>query len=194
MKKILVALFCSLFSLAIAAQDAISPKYGLGTVPLDNNGTVTFSETFAIPEGMTQDDCYNLLLNWAKGRFAKPYSYSGRILNEDNQTHRFIFHVEELIVFKRNAVVADESRITYNFSAVVNKDDFTVKMTDIKYRYEEGREGSKTFPAEDWITDKEAYNKKGSKFLKSTGKFRVKTIDLKDILFMTAADAVSANN
>ena len=68
-------------------------------------------------------------------------------------------------------------------------------MTDIKYRYEEGREGGgKVFPAEDWITDKEAYNKKGTKFLKSTGKFRIKTIDLKDILFSKAKDALTDNN
>ncbi|MBR5934882.1 MAG: DUF4468 domain-containing protein [Bacteroidaceae bacterium] len=192
MKKFFVALLCSVFSLAIAAQDANSPKYGLGTVPVDDNGTVTFSETFAIPQGMTQDDCYNLLLNWAKGRFAKPYSYSGRILNEDNQTHRFIFHVEEMIVFKRNAVVADESRITYNFSVVVNNGNITVKMTDIKYRYEENREGGgQAFTAEEWITDDEAFNKKKTKFLKRTGKFRIKTIDLKDALFKKVNDTVN---
>ena len=192
MKKFFVALLCSVFSLAIAAQDANSPKYGLGTVPVDDNGTVTFSETIAIPQGMTQDDCYNLLLNWAKGRFAKPYSYSGRILNEDNQTHRFIFHVEEMIVFKRNAVVADESRITYNFSVVVNNGNITVKMTDIKYRYEENREGGgQAFTAEEWITDDEAFNKKKTKFLKRTGKFRIKTIDLKDALFKKVNDTVN---
>ena len=67
-------------------------------------------------------------------------------------------------------------------------------MTDIKYRYEEGREGGgQAFTAEEWITDKEAYNKKKTKFLKSTGKFRIKTIDLKDSLFSKAADAVTDN-
>jgi colicin import membrane protein len=67
-------------------------------------------------------------------------------------------------------------------------------MTDIKYRYEEGREGGgKAFTAEDWITDKEAYNRKGTKFLKSTGKFRIKTIDMKDILFSKAAEALTSN-
>ena len=69
-----------------------------------------------------------------------------------------------------------------------------LKITDIKYRYEEGREGGgRIFPAEDWITDKEAYNKKGTRFLKSTGKFRIKTIDLKDIQFSRAKDALTSN-
>ena len=133
-------------------------------------------------------------MNWAKGRFAQPYAQSGRILNEDSQTHRFIFHVDQIIVFKSTGFVADESKISYNFSVAVKNGQFTMTMTDIKYRYEEGREGGgKIFPAEDWITDKEAYNRKGTKFLKSTGKFRIKTIDLKDLLFQKATDAVSGN-
>lgn len=193
MKKYLITVFCTVIALAVAAQDGISPKYGIGAVPVDNNGFVVFSQTYPIPQGMTQDNCYELLMNWAKGRFTKPYSYVGRILNEDDQAHRFIFHVEELIVFKRTAIVADESRITYNFSVVVNKDGFTVKMTDIKYRYEEGREGGgKAFSAEEWITDDEAFNKKKTKFLKSTGKFRTKTIDLKNSLFEKANDVVNS--
>ena len=52
---------------------------------------------------------------------------------------------------------------------------------------------SGSFTAEDWITDSEAFNRKGTKFLKSTGKFRIKTIDLKDALFQKAADTVAGN-
>ena len=133
-------------------------------------------------------------MNWAKGRFAQPYAQAGRILNEDAQTRRFIFHVDQMMVFKSTALVGDESKISYNFSVAVKDGEFTLTMTDIKYRYEEGREGGgKIFPAEDWITDKEAYNRKGTKFLKSTGKFRIKTIDLKDLLFQKAQDAVTGN-
>jgi colicin import membrane protein len=99
-----------------------------------------------------------------------------------------------MIVFKSTAFVADESKISYNFQVAVKDGTFTMKMTDIKYRYEEGREGGgQIFPAEDWITDKEAYNRKGTKFLKSTGKFRIKTIDLKDNLFQKAVDSVYGN-
>ena len=54
--------------------------------------------------------------------------------------------------------------------------------------------GPKIFTAEDWITDKEAYNRKGTKLLKSTGKFRFKTIDLKDILFSKADETLSDFN
>lgn len=194
MKKTLLTLMCCVISLAAFAKDEINSKYGIGAVPLDENGRVYFETVEPIPAGMSQDDCYNILLNWAKGRFAMPYAQVGRILNEDPQAHRFVFHVEQTLVFKRTSLVADESRITYNFSVVVRDNTYCLKMTDIKYRYEEGREGGgKAFTAEDWITDKEAYNKKKTKFLKSTGKFRIKTIDLKDLLFGKAVDAVKEN-
>ena len=196
MKKALLtiaAILVTAFSFAKVADEQ-NPKYGKGTVPQDENGTVYFADTVDIPQGISQDQCYTLLLNWAKGRFARPFAQAGRVLNEDADARRFIFHVEQTLVFKSSALVSDEATIIYSFSVAVKDGKFTMKMTDIKYRYEEKREGGgKRFTAEDWITDKEAYNKKGTKFLKSTGKFRFKTIDLKDILFQKAVDAVSGN-
>ncbi|MBQ9386377.1 MAG: DUF4468 domain-containing protein [Bacteroidaceae bacterium] len=196
MKKALLtiaALLVTVFSFAKIADEQ-NPKYGKGAVTTDENGNVCFMETIQIPEGMTPDQCYSILLNWAKGRFAIPYAHDGRILNEDAQARRFIFHVEQTIVFKRTALVADESKISYNFSVAIKGGSAVLKMTDINYRYEEGREGGgQRFSAEEWITDKEAYNRSGTKFLKSTGKFRVKTIDLKEQLFQKATDAVNGD-
>ncbi len=196
MKKALLTIAGLLITILAVAKvsDEQNPKYGKGAVPVDENGMVCFTFTGSIPQGMDENRCYDILFNWAKGRFAKPYAQAGRILNEDASAHRFIFHVEQMITFKSSALVADESNISYNFSVAVKNGTYTLKMTDIRYRYEEGREGGgKVFPAEDWITDKEAYNRKGTKFLKSTGKFRVKTIDLKDILFQRANEALSGN-
>ena len=194
MKKALLTMAGLLITLFAFAKDNYeqNPKYGRGAVPEDENGNVYFTQTVKIPENISEDICYEILMNWAKGRFAQPYAQAGRILNEDSNTRRFIFHVDQMIVFKNTALVADESKISYNFSVAVKDGQFTMTMTDIKYRYEEGREGGgKAFPAEDWITDKEAYNRAGTKFLRSTGKFRVKTIDLKEQLFQKATDAVS---
>lgn len=196
MKKVLLTitgLLLTVFAFARGLNEQ-DPKYGKGAVPEDENGNVYFTQVVDIPEGMSADVCYEILFNWAKGRFAQPYAQAGRILNDDANTRRFIFHVDQIIVFKSTALVGDESKISYNFSVAVKDGKYTMTMTDIKYRYEEGREGGgKVFPAEDWITDKEAYNRKGTKFLKSTGKFRIKTIDLKNLLFQKATDAVSGN-
>ena len=195
MKKLFLTLLGLLVTALSFARgvNELDPKYAKGAVPQDENGRVYFEYTAPIPAGMDADRCYEMLLNWAKGRFAQPYAQAGRILNEDAATRRCIFHVDQVIVFKSTAFVADESKISYNFSIVVKDNSFTLKMTDIKYRYEEGRESAKSFTAEDWITDSEAFNRKGTKFLKSTGKFRIKTIDLKDLLFQKATDAVAGN-
>ena len=196
MKKYLltiVALFMTVLSFARGVNE-LDPKYGKGAVPEDENGRVYFTETFRIPDGMNADKCYVILLNWAKGRFAPPYAQAARILNEDADSRRFIFHVDQTIVFKNKPLVVDETKVSYNFSVAVKDREFTLKITDIKYRYEEGREGGgKIFTAEDWITDKEAYNRRGTKFLRSTGKFRIGTIDLKNLLFLKASDTVAGN-
>ena len=196
MKKSLLTIVGLLITLMAFAKvgNESDPKYGRGAVPEDENGNVYFTTAVKIPDNMSEDVCYNILLNWAKGRFALPYANAGRILNEDATTRRFIFHVDQMIVFKSTSFVADESKIAYNFSVAVKNGEFTMTMTDIKYRYEEGREtGGKSFTAEDWITDSEAFNRKGTKFLKSTGKFRIKTIDMKDLLVQKAPAAVAGN-
>jgi colicin import membrane protein len=194
MKKALLTITGLLITLFAFAKQTDDAKYGKGAVPVDENGMVCFTITNDIPQGMTEDECYQLLLNWGKSRFAPPYAKTGRILNEDANTRRFIFHVDQMLVFKSTAFVVDESRIEYNFSAVVKDGKYTLKMTDIKYHYDGSNGGTKNFTAEEWITDKEAYNRKGTKFLKLTGKFRIKTIDLKDNLFMRASDALTDFN
>ena len=57
-------------------------------------------------------------------------------------------------------------------SAELRNISYTYSLTDTPQRIE----------AEDWITDKEAITK-NNKLNRGSGKFRVKTIDLKDELF-----------
>lgn len=191
MKKTILTIVGCIMALFASAKDEIAPKYGIGAVPVDENGIVYFSDTISIPQGMNADQCYEVLMNWAKGRFALPYAQAGRILNDNASSHRFIFHVDQTIVFKSKALVADESKISYNFSCAISGSDIILKLSDIRYNYEEGREGGgKKFSAEDWITDDECYNAKKTKFLKSTGKFRIKTIDLKDALFKNVRELI----
>lgn len=194
MKKYIISLLSVFVSISMMAKTDIDPKYGEGTVPVDENGIVCFTQTIDIPSQLSEDECYNLLMSWAKGRFAKPYAHAGRILSENPDSHRFVFHVEQILTFKRTGIVADESEIKYNFSIAIGNDKITATMTDISYNYEEGREGGgQVFSAEEWITDNEAFNSKHTKFLRRTGKFRIKTIDLKDRLFEAASQYLTDN-
>ena len=40
---------------------------------------------------------------------------------------------------------------------------------------------------------REAFNRKKTKFLKKTGKFRIKTIDMKDLLFQRVQEELAGN-
>lgn len=194
MRKLFVTIIITMFTALAFAKGETDAKYGPGSVPVNENGRVCFTETVSIPQGMNAGQCYDMLLNWAKGRFAKPFVQAGRVLSENPDSKRFVMHADQMITFKRTGLVVDESRIEYNFQISVGKDSFTATMTDIKYRYEEGREGGgQVMSAEDWITDDEAYNAKKTKFLRRTGKFRIKTIDLKDSLFDSMKQAAAEN-
>ncbi len=196
MKKALLifaGLLVTVFSFAAVAPED-DPKYGKGAIPVDENGSVYFERVLPVPQGMTDDQCYEILIKWSKGHFVSPYVHASRVLNEDAASRRFIFHMDQIIVFKRTDLVLDQSNVEYNYSVAVKNGQITLRITDIKYRYEEHREGGgQRFTAEEWITDKEAYNRKGTKFLKSTGKFRIKTIDMKDKLFLETIDALIEN-
>ena len=64
-------------------------------------------------------------------------------------------------------------------------------MTRIHYWYEEDIDGGYKYKAEKWITDKEALNKSKTNLAKVSGKFRQKTIDLKDRIFNEIQSALN---
>ena len=60
----------------------------------------------------------------------------------------------------------------------------------ISYAYEEDRSTGLKTSAENWITDKFAVNKKGTKLIPGSAKFRKKTIDRKDQIFQLIDNAL----
>lgn len=192
MRKVVISLLCCLMTGWAFSKDNLSgtAKYGPGAVPVEN-GKVTFKTSIPLAAGTDLDKCYEQMLNWAKGRFALPYARNAYIVSESPENHRFVFNVEQTLVFKSSAFESDEARIIYNFALNLSGGSCNVTLTDIKYRYEEDRYGGgMSFTAEDWITDEECYNRKKTKFLKKTGKFRIKTIDMKDLLFQRVQEAL----
>ena len=89
---------------------------------------------------------------------------------------------EEWLVFKSSAIVLDRTRFYYALKAECKDGGADVSISHIRYLYEEERKPER-YTAEDWITDKEAVNKKNTKLYPGSGKFRRKTIDRKDFLF-----------
>lgn len=188
MKKLFVLALCCISAITVFAKsESIDPKYDVGAVAVNSIGRVEFVEDIEIPSSVDLNNCYDRILTWVKGRFTKPNVLKGEILSANEESLRITIRVQQEIIFKNSALVTDLTKISYNLNFAIKENNgkkaCTVTMTDISYIYEEEREGGGvSFTAEEWITDEEAFNKNKTKFLKTTGKFRIKTIDLYELI------------
>ena len=85
-------------------------------------------------------------------------------------------------------MLLDRTRVYYQVNIYLQDEICDVEVTNIHYWYEEQRDGGERYIAEEWITDDVALNKKKTKLVHEKGKFREKTIDLKDELFQSVAE------
>lgn len=186
MKRVYLLLFASLL-IFLGANAAIDARYGKGAVPVVNN-RVTFEKTISALNGFDEQQVYEKAVKWVEKRFVKPTVIAAKTVENDPVNHRIVINAEEYIVFKNRFLVLDRSRINYWLEIKAVDNGFTIKMTRINYWYEEERDGGMRFTAEEWITDEQCFNNSGTKFLRSSGKFRTKTIDLFDSLCNEFAD------
>lgn len=176
-----------LFSIAIVSQaqlfkkadTTVKEQYAAGKVPVIN-GKVTFEETIPA-EGFTAKEVNEIVNAWIKERYVKPTVIS--VKHFDSETPgKTIIKGEEYIVFKSTFFVLSRARTYYFLTLTANDGCCTFNMSRITYWYDdEDDKGGIKMKAEEWITDDNAFNKKG-KMKKFEGKFRSKTIDLKDML------------
>ena len=105
-----------------------------------------------------------------------------KVAIQDQASHQLGATFHEWLVFKNTALSLD--RTVLNFQLIVNCSDgkADVQMTRVSYDYELERDPTH-YTAEEWISDKYAVNKKRTKLLKLSAKFRRKTIDRKDFIF-----------
>lgn len=187
MKRVYLLMVCLLTALLVQAQ--VDSKYGKGAVPM-LNGRVTFTQSVELPANISADVAYDKVVAWASERFTAPNVIKGKTIANEREAHRLVVNPEEYITFKRRFFVLDRTRINYLLEASVANQKLTLTMTRIGYWYEEERDGGQHFTAEQWITDEESFNAAGTKFLRSTGKFRIGTINLFDSLVKEASESV----
>ena len=181
MKKIALLALILFTAFPIQAQTADRAIHENATkaIPVVN-GKVTFEETIPA-EGYTADEIKGVIDTWIKERFVKPTVISAKRFNSNNP-QTTILKGEEYIVFKKAALVLERARIYYYLTLTANDGNCTFNMSRITYWYDdEDDKGGLKMIAEDWITDENAINRKG-KIKKFEGKFRNKTLELKDIL------------
>lgn len=189
MKKFTSMILAIIFSMMASAQDSKDPVYGFGAVTTQN-GKVVFERSISCGSA-TQEAVYQAASAWAKGRYVAPVVVSGRV--SENPNDEISIKANEIIVFKKTNWITDESNIRYSLTISLSDGKCSLKFSEIDYVYEEDRDGGgQHFTAEEWITDEEAFNRKGTKMLPATGKFRMKTIDLVNQITSDLESAIKA--
>lgn len=162
------------------AKPKVDEKYLKGAVP-EVDGKVVFSTGINAP-GKTAAQIYDILLQYMERMTKTTNQIQSKIITADADKHEITGAYQEWLVFKKTALSLDRTRFMYALNAQCSDGRADIKMTRIRYLYEEER-SPQHMTAEEWITDKEAVNKKNTKLLPISGKFRRKTIDRKDFLF-----------
>ena len=163
-----------------AEKENPDQKYLLGAVPVVD-GKVVFSKTIEAP-GKSAAQIYGILKQYMEKLTKESNQIHSQLIVADDSKHELGGSYEEWLVFKKTLLQLDRTRFLYVLEANCSDGKADVTLSRIRYLYDENR-NPEHLKAEEWITDKEAVNKKGTKLLPISGKFRRKTIDRKDFLF-----------
>ena len=193
--RILFAALLCLPLCLMAHKDDKNPKYLLGAVP-EVDGIVTFQKNFSVTD-KSEQQIYDVLLAHINNPLISdaihdksvPYT---RIISEEKGEGTIVARIEEYMTFKRIPIISlDRTRFRYMLSAEVKGQKGSLTLTQISYYYNEDMDGKNgvNYRAEEWITDKEAVNKKGTKLYPKSGKFRRLTVDRVEAIFAGFMDA-----
>lgn len=164
----------------VKVKTKVDPKYLKGAVP-EVNGQVVFSKHINVPD-KTASQIYDIMLQYMQRLTKTSNQIESQISTSDAQKHEIVGIYQEWLVFKNTALSLDRTRFFYALRAQCSDGAVDIEMMRIRYLYEEERTPQR-MTAEEWITDKESVNKKNTKLMPMSGKFRRKTIDRKDFLF-----------
>ncbi|MGI6232946.1 MAG: DUF4468 domain-containing protein [Prevotella sp.] len=172
----------------VKAEDA---KYLAGAVPVVD-GHVVFTLDKDVP-GMSADEIYNRMYVFIDSLTREENQFDVSKIAAVNKTeHTIAARFKEWLVFQSSFLSLDRTEFNYTLISRCSDGHVTLTLERISYQYEMDRgdnSGLQT-SADDWITDKYALNKKGTKLARYSGKFRRKTIDRKDNIFSRACEAL----
>jgi colicin import membrane protein len=178
------------------AKKPVEPKYLKGGVP-EENGMIVFRKSFSITNKQTSE-IFSTVSDYINNQIVAPaiHERRTRILSDGKADGVIVAKVEEYMTFRHVFLNLDRTRFIYQIQASVEGNKVNLAISQISYYYNEDREGNNgiTYKGEEWITDKEALNKKGDKLYPRSGKFRIKTIDRVEDIFEKCMDAFDVEN
>lgn len=126
--------------------------------------------------------------------YERIYDYLDKLSQEKNQIrsgiaifnkkdHTVAAKYKEWLEFNRSFFSLDRTEFNYTVIATCTDGHMDMTLERMSYNYDEGRDSGFKETAEKIITDKYAVNKKRTKLLPGTGKFRKATINRKNEIF-----------
>ena len=189
-RRVFLAALLSMPLMISAAGDSDS-RYLAGAVPTEN-GIVTFRKSFTV-SGKSQEQIFGTMSKFVQDEIVGKaiQDMRSRIISDGRADGTIVARAEEYIVFKKKPLYLDRTRLRYQLSVNVSGNKVNMTITQVSYYYNEDIDGTNgiNYKAEELITDEEALNKKQTKLLPRSGKFRVKTIDRVEEIFNAAMDA-----
>ena len=163
------------------AINAIAPYVAADAVPLVND-KVRWVKDIEVSGKDAQQLYMNILqLLTAKTKEGGQLERSKVALINEKE-HKIAATFQEWLVFSSSFLSLDRTKINYLLMAECSDGHVRLTMDHITYNYPTQKE-TINYQAEKWITDKYSVNKKHTHLLPMSGKFRRKTIDLKNQIF-----------
>lgn len=172
---------------AVAQENYNIEKYlKAGAVPTVG-GKVVFTDSVSIVDGYTAEQVNTLARAWVESFLNGRDAARNRVVKEENG--RIDVMAQQEIVFANNAFSYDKALMNYVVTLNSTPDKCIITLSRISYNYNDGTT-TEVIIAEDYITDENAVNKKGTRLIPMTGKFRRKTIDTADEIFASFHEMV----
>lgn len=173
--------------------DFSDKKYLAGAVPTEN-GKVVFNRQLDIT-GISPQMAIELTQQWASGALAND-GYNGKVYDIDNNAGSLIINMDGDLVFKSSAFQLDQATISFIMDVKFGNNKCMLTFRNIRYLYAINPNNTRrdVIMADNWITDKEALNKAGTKMYAMNGKFRIRTVQLVDYLTESLRSGLNARD
>ena len=182
MRRILVLLIAAVLPVLVAAQDknvALDKYLQKEAVPV-KEGKVVFTESLHVMEGYSSAQLADIAKKCLEGIIAEGKGKKNMIVSEKENSVAAVYQTD--LVFQNTSLSLDKASMECLLMLNYRDGQFFLDVERIKYAYDDGT-GMETILAEDYITYENAVNRKGTKLLPITGKFRRGTIDAVDAVF-----------
>jgi hypothetical protein len=170
-----------LLCLPLLSHAQTDEKYLAGAVPTEDD-KVVFRTDLQVSQ-LDKSELYRTALVWAGQRFVSDAKFNARVVYADTLDGKIAVYGDEYMVFSQGALSLDRTRVNYQFQMNVADGHCEAILSRIRYTYHDMEKNPDKYQAEEWITDEVALNKSKTKLVPICGKFRRKTVDLKDELF-----------